>query len=137
MTDYLDAMAEYLVDGGFGVYQPSAGAMPTIFVLRSFDDALVGDATVSLVPRGGLVDDTFGEEYARPNVTVVVRGAIGDTTGPHAVAWAVYQYMNPVANAVIHGVSFMRLQCMRTPEFLQEDGKRRTEYTIEFEVWLG
>jgi hypothetical protein len=136
MSDYLDAMGAYLADGGFGLYQPGSG-VPTIFVLRSFDDPLVGDATIALIPRGGLVDDTFSETHARPNVTVVVRGAVGDATGPHDVAWAVYQYMNPVANAVIHGVPFIRWQCMRTPDFLQEDGQRRTEYTIEFEVWLG
>jgi hypothetical protein len=26
---------------------------------------------------------------------------------------------------------------LRSFDFLQEDGQRRTEYTIEFEVWLG
>lgn len=137
MTDYLDALAEYLADGGFGVYSPVAPAMPSIFVLRSFDDPIVGDATISLIPRGGLTDDTFAVTRMMENLTVIVRGAVGDTSGPYATSQSVFDYMNPVANETIHGIEFIRLQCQRTPAFLQEDGQRRTEYSIEFQVWLG
>jgi hypothetical protein len=139
MTDFLDAMATHLVAGSFGVYEPDDGSAPTIYVLRSPDDVgtVVADACISLVPRGGPVDQTFTVEYGRPNVTVIVRGAPDDPNGPNDVAWALWAYMNQVANETIDGIDFLRWSPNLTPNFLQEDEMKRTEIALEYEVWLG
>lgn len=128
---FLDALAGHIATGGFGIAGTSivVGAPP--------DDDISPDEMVGLVDRQGLVMETFTAEYGRPNLTVVVRGPREDSKVAEDKAWAIWRYLNTISNSTIGGVEIQRMKPSGTPGFLRVDAKRRTDYTMEYEVWLG
>jgi hypothetical protein len=137
MTDYLDSMARWAETQGYGVYEPTDASRPSIYVLRKPDDvALLPDEYLAFVPRGGASDRTFGTLQARPNVTVIVRGARNDPSGPHDVSWRLYYAMDAIVNEEVEGTYFLRWENNITPDWTDQDSEGRSLYTTDWTVWL-
>lgn len=124
-----DALAAHLAAQGHGEVGRS------ILIGPPLDDDLTDDACFGLVSRPGPVDETYGALYGRPNLSLVYRTAPNATDGLAKIT-AAYADLARVANTVIQGVTFLRIEPTAWPGFLRLDSKRRRDYTGDLNVWL-
>lgn len=135
---YLDDIAAYAAANGFGIFDLSDDyVQPTIFVNPEDDFPMVPDQMISFTDRAGTLDWTFTQYTVRPSVTAVIRGLVNDYDSAHDQAWALFNLLAPIANQVIGGTSIQTINPTSTPTYLTLDSQSRTQYTVDFQVWIN